>query len=419
MPRFGTDGIRGVANEVVTPELALALGRAAVAVMGPRVAIARDTRLSGPMIEAALIAGICSAGGDAVRCGVLPTPGLSAVLAASPNDLDGGIMITASHNPPGDNGLKALGRGGAKLDGGSLDRLASALDDPPPNGRIGAIRDLAEPVGVWLSAVRRAGPGGGVPWLQGRKVVLDAGNGAGGVGADALLESLGATVVAIGHGTGELINVGAGAMSPGAMVAAVRRHRADVGIALDGDADRVVLADAGGELLDGDDLLWLCADGPTVVGTVMCNGGLEESLSRRGIRLIRTKVGDAHVAAAMRSHHANLGGEPSGHVLFSDGLPTSDGLLTALRAIYPDPRALRSRLAGFERRAVATAAVAVPAEAVARCTFEIAELEEQGARVVVRASGTEPVVRVLVEHHDPTTARHGVERLCALLKGAG
>lgn len=413
MRTFGTDGIRGRANRDIGPELAMALGNALVRVLGPRIAVGTDTRPSGPMLEAACLAGICAAGGEAVRLGVLPTSGVSALVAEL--GLDGGVMITASHNPAADNGLKALDGTGRKLGKEGREAVQALLDAPLLHADApGAIRDVADAGDRYVRAVLAAVPAG--RWLAGRTIVLDAANGAATGLAGRVLVALGARVVALGDGPGSRINDGCGALHPEAMVAAVREGHADAGLALDGDADRVVCCDAEGRLLDGDHLLWLCAEGDVVVGTIMSNGGLEASLAARGIRLVRTPVGDAHLAAAMRQTGARVAAEPSGHVLLADGLPTGDGLLAGLRALYPDPRALSARLAGLTMRAQAHAAVPVPAARAAACDAAAEPLREEGARVVVRPSGTEPVVRVMVEHDDEGRARSALDRLVALLE---
>lgn len=416
---FGTDGIRGRANVEIGPELAMRLGNALVGALGPRIGVARDTRPSGPMLVHATIAGICAAGGEAVDLGVLPTPGASAAIPRL--GLDGAVVVTASHNPAHDNGLKALDRRGEKLEGEARAhveaRLRSTLVHAEP-GSVTTAHDAGERyVAAVLEAVSRG------RWLAGRTVVLDTANGASTGLAGRVLAALGARVIAIADGDGA-INDGCGALHPERCVAAVRAHGADAGIALDGDGDRghVVLPD--GRVLDGDAMLWLCAasaapeawGGAPVVGTVMTNAALEAALHARGIRLVRTPVGDAHVAAGMRAIGAALGGEPSGHVLFADGLPTADGLLTALRALHPDPRGVAERLAGFTPFAQASAAVRVPADRIPATTATAAALEADGARVVVRPSGTEPVVRLMVEHPDPGFARAGLDRLRAALE---
>ncbi len=430
--RFGTDGIRGRANERITPELALALGRALVAMLSEQgrpttVAVARDTRPSGPMIGAALIAGICSAGGDAVELGVLPTPGLSALVPRL--HLGAGVMITASHNPEPDNGLKVVDHTGEKLSDDDRGRIEVLLGAPAPHGTPGGVRFVADAGERYVAAVLAALPAG--PWLAGRTLVVDAGNGAAVGLAARVVAALGAKVISIGEGGA--INDGCGAMAPARLQAEVVRLGADAGIALDGDADRGVLVTATGDELDGDALLWLCAprdvqlangQPPVVVGTVMSNGGLEAALAGRGILLERTPVGDAFVAAAVREIGASIGAEPSGHVILSDGLPTADGLLACLRAIYPDPRGLPERLAGLRFFCQLNGKIKVPAwyaEGGARRE----ELEDavnglcrSGVRVVVRPSGTEPVLRFMVEHPEAARAHAGLDRLRALLERA-
>ncbi len=420
--KFGTDGIRGRANVDVTPELAMALGNALVGALGPRIGVARDTRPSGPMLAAATIAGICAAGGEAVDLGVLPTPGLSALVPLL--KLDGGVIVTASHNPAADNGLKAVDATGEKLDDVARKRIEAALDAPLVHAEPGPVTTAPDAAERYVAAVLDALPRG--RWLAGRTIVLDTANGASTGLAGRVLGALGARVIAVADGDGA-INDGCGALHPANALDAVRAHGADAGIALDGDGDRghVLLPD--GRVLDGDAMLWLCATstgapeawgGTPVVGTVMSNGGLVAALAARGIRLVRAQVGDANVAAAMEETGAQLGGEPSGHVLFADGLPTADGLLTALRALHPDPRTVPDRLVGLVPHAQLNVAVRVPPDRIQATAPVASALREEGARVVVRASGTEPVVRLMVEHIDPDVARSGLDRLRAALEGA-
>ncbi|MES2637920.1 MAG: phosphoglucosamine mutase [Myxococcota bacterium] len=411
---FGTDGLRGRANVDIGPEVAMALGNALVAVLGPRIAIARDTRPSGPMLVAATIAGITTAGGEAIDLGVLPTSGLSAVVARL--GLSGGVMVTASHNPPADNGLKAVGATGAKLDEAERRAVEARLDAPLDHAAIpGGVRLLVDAGERYVAAVLDAVPRG--RWLAGHTIVVDSANGASTGLAGRVLVALGARVVTLGDGDGSAINVGCGAMAPDALVAAVAAHGASAGIALDGDGDRGVLVTAEGTVLDGDALVWLCAAGSVVIGTIMSNGGLEAGLAARGITLQRTPVGDAHVAAAMRESGAAVGGEPSGHILFADGLPTADGLVATLRALHPDPGTLSARAASLPRFAQLNTAVRIATARIPLTNDIATALRSEGARVVVRASGTEPVVRLMVEHADADVARVGLERLRDALIG--
>lgn len=414
MKRFGTDGLRGRANVDITPGLAMSLGNVLVGVLGPRIAVAHDPRPSGPMLVAATIAGITAAGGEAIDLGVLPTPGLSALVARL--GLDGGVMVTASHNAAADNGLKAVDATGAKLDDAARLRVEARLGDPLDHAAIpGGVRLLPDAAERYVAAVLEVVPRG--RWLAGQTVVVDTANGAATGLAGRVLAALGARVVTLGDGAGADINAGCGAMHPEALVAAVLAHGACAGIALDGDGDRGVLVTAAGQVLDGDALIWLCARGDTAVGTVMSNGGLEAGLAARGIRLVRTPVGDAHVAAAMRETGALVGGEPSGHVLFSDGLPTADGLVATLRALAPDATTLAARVADLPRHTQLNRALDVDPARIPHTESITAALRASGARVVVRASGTEAVVRVMVEHVEEGIAREGMERVVGVLVG--
>jgi phosphoglucosamine mutase len=403
----------------VTARLALELGAAVVDVLGPRIAVAWDTRPSGPMLAHAVTAGVAAAGGEAVLLGVLPTPGVSALVPSL--GLSAGVMVTASHNPAEDNGLKVVTANGEKLEGEALravqSALAAGLAGGARQGEPGAVRVVADAGDRYVAAVLAALPRG--RWLAGRTIVLDTANGAASGLAGRVLVALGARLISLADGDGP-INHRCGALHPERAVDAVRSAGADAGICLDGDGDRGHVVTPDGEVLDGDAMLWLCAasiDTP-IVGTVMSNGGLEASLARIGRRLVRTPVGDAHVAAGMREFAAALGGEPSGHVLFADGLPTADGLLTALRAIHPDPATIRSRLAGLTRFALASRAVRVPASRIPATVPVQAALEAAGARVIVRPSGTEPVVRLTVEHADPGVVREGLDSLAAALESS-
>lgn len=426
--RFGTDGVRGPYGSVITPELAFSLGYATTRVLSQispaaelMINIGRDTRPSGPELERALVAGVRSAGGFPQCLGVLPTPALSAVLNRA--EVTGGIMVTASHNPSGDNGLKVLDGRGRKLGrevlaaiGEGIDMVLSASDPELwamelPSIERGWVLDRYFDTFRRLTGYPEGGrqtPGTryGDPFpLRGMRIAVDCANGAARRYAPFVLENLGARVIPLNVGYGEQINEGCGATHPEHLSTQVIAHRADAGIALDGDADRGILVLSDGRVLDGDDLLYLLSTdlrpGATVVGTVMSNGGLERALRDRGLRLARASVGDAEVAALMEEHRSPLGGEPSGHVLCSPWFPTSDGLLSCVLAIQAMQAGAQS---GWARLAQAHRKVAVPADAVGRVTLQIAHFTAQGARIVVRPSGTEPVVRVMVEHPHSGTA---------------
>ncbi len=399
--RFGTDGVRGEAGTVVTETLAAQVGRAAVAALGPDLWLARDTRASGPALLAATAEGVRAAGGRASVLGVLPTPGLS--LRVQAEGAAGGLMVTASHNPPGDNGLKVLGRGGRKLDEASLKRLEAALADPASDGGGGGVRECEGEQAYVESLVAALPPG---RWLAGRRVLFDGARGAAARVGPELLQRLGADVVVF---EGEDINVGCGAVHPEHAAAAMRRSGCHVAVAVDGDGDRIALVAADGNVLDGDAILWLCRRGPGMVGTVMTNLGLERALAGEGIVLERTDVGDAHVAAAMRSSGFPLGGEPSGHLLFAEGPPTADALFAGLMALHRRPDL---SLDGYRPCAQAHAAV----RGARMVPLDLGFVDSARARVVVRASGTEPLVRVMIEHDDPALAGELRDRVVAQLR---
>ena len=425
--QFGTDGIRGPYGSVITPELAFSLGYATTRVLSqispaaePMINIGRDSRTSGPELERALVAGVRSAGGFPQCLGVLPTPALSAVLGRA--EVTGGIMITASHNPGADNGLKVLDGQGRKLGREVLAAIGEGIDmvidacDPElwamelPSIERGWVLDRYFDTFRRLTGYPEGGrqtPGTryGNPFpLEGMRIAVDCANGAARRYAPFVLENLGAQIFPMNTGSGAWINEGCGAMHPEGLAAQVVGQRMDVGIALDGDADRGVLVLSDGRILDGDDLLYLLSaelrPGGAVVGTVMTNGGLEKGLKDRGLKLLRAPVGDAEVAAMMAEQRATLGGEPSGHVLCSPWFPTSDGLLSCVLAIQAMHAGAQL---GWTRLAQAHRKVAVPADAIGRITVQVAHFSAQGARIVVRPSGTEPIVRVMVEHpHDGT-----------------
>jgi phosphoglucosamine mutase len=425
---FGTDGIRGTANQPpMTAEIALRLGLAAGGYFTRgdhrhRVVIGKDTRLSGYMLEPALTAGFIAMGMDVTLLGPLPTPGVAMLTRSLRADL--GVMISASHNPYEDNGIKLFGPDGYKLS----DEIELAIEDrmrgsgedglaaPSQLGR--AVR-LEGARGRYIEALKASLPRGMT--LNGLKIVIDCANGAAYGVAPKVLWELGADVIELGTSpNGFNINARCGSTHPQGMCAAVLEHRADLGIALDGDADRIVLADERGELIDGDQILALLAQswqagarlrGDGVVGTLMSNLGLERYLASRGMTLHRAPVGDRYVVEQMRASGHNLGGEQSGHVIMTDFATTGDGLLAGLqilavmrrqerpmsefgRVFQPLPQRLRNcRLNGGRPLEEAD---------VQRC-IAAAEARLNGrGRLLVRPSGTEPVIRIMVEADDET-----------------
>jgi phosphoglucosamine mutase len=441
---FGTDGIRGTANVApMTPEVALAVGMAAGLQFTRgehrhRVVIGKDTRLSGYMLEPALTSGFISVGMDVVLVGPLPTPAVAMLTRSLRADL--GVMISASHNPYEDNGIKLFGPDGFKLSDaveGEIEKrmdagFAGALAPPADLGR--AVR-LDDAVGRYIEYVKASFPRG--LRLDGLRIVVDCANGAAYKVAPTVLHELGADVVPLGvHPDGFNINARSGSTHPAAMQEAVRREKADLGIALDGDADRLVMADETGALVDGDQLMavvarsWQAAgllNGGAVVATVMSNLGLEEYLSSLGLRLVRTQVGDRYVVERMVADGINLGGEQSGHIVLSDYATTGDGLLAALqvlavlvgagkpasevlRPFMPCPQRLKSVAVGNGHPLDAAPVKKAIADAEAR-------LGKRG-RLLIRESGTEPVVRVMAEGPDEVLIAGIVDDIAAVIVSA-
>jgi len=346
---FGTDGIRGIANRgYIVPEFILGLGKAAGAYFKrgnarARIIIGKDTRLSGYMIESALMSGICSMGADVYLVGPLPTPAISFLVRSM--RADAGIVISASHNPYMDNGIKFFGSDGRKLTDEVEAAIEESMDSGPTNGPDGAGLGKAHRVddaeGRYI-AYSKSTIDDGINF-QGLKIVVDCANGAAYEVAPSILSELGAQVTVMGGSPDGLnINENCGSTAPEAMAKAVLESGADVGIALDGDADRAILCDERGKLVDGDDILFLNSmalqetgrlANNTVVGTIMTNVGLQSVLREKGITLLRTDVGDRYVLEEMTRTGCILGAEPSGHVIFSDYAPTGDGIVTALQTI--------------------------------------------------------------------------------------
>ncbi len=423
---FGTDGIRGRANEPpMTADTALRVGMAAgVHIRGRdgahRVVIGKDTRLSCYMFEHALAAGLVSVGMEVLLLGPIPTPGVATLTRSMRADL--GVMISASHNAYTDNGIKLFGPDGYKLSDEAETAIEALVDGEldgmrSQSSRLGQVRRLQGALGRYSEFCKNAYPRN--LRLDGLKIVVDAANGAAYRVAPEALWELGAEVVPIGvEPNGVNINRGCGSTAPGAMREAVRAHGAHLGIALDGDADRVIVADETGRLVDGDQIMalvggWLHERGGLrgggVVGTVMSNLGFQRFLEARGLVLERTGVGDRHVVERMREKGFNMGGEPSGHIVFSDHATTGDGLLAALRVLAvlvergrpmselgrqfePTPQTHGNVRCGGGR----------PLEdAAVKSALEAAEERLGGeGRLVVRKSGTEPLIRIMAEHGD-------------------
>jgi phosphoglucosamine mutase len=426
---FGTDGVRGTANvHPMTAEMALSLGQAIARIFRVdgnkkrRIIIGKDTRLSGYLFEDALAAGICSMGVDVIQVGPMPTPGMAFLTADM--RCQAGVMITASHNPYHDNGIKFFSSDGYKLPDEIERRIESLIASgelsgvrasPDEIGRAHRIEDVAGRYVVFLKKTFPMDLS-----LDDMRVVLDCANGAAYVVGPTVLEELGAEVFEMGVSpNGRNINAGCGSLYPEKVAEKVKEVRADVGIALDGDADRVVLIDEKGAILDGDQLLAICAEdmvkrnvlrGGQVVATVMSNLGLEKALEELGVGLLRTQVGDRYVVDAMREGGFNLGGEQSGHVVFLDHNTSGDGLITALQVLAimrRKGRALSELTTDFFRYPQVHISVPVaekkPLEDLPECLRLVEKVESAlngRGRVLIRYSGTEPLVRVMVEGDD-------------------
>ena len=434
---FGTDGIRGTVGEPpITPDFMLRLGHAVGHVLRrggqrPAVLIGKDTRISGYMLESSLEAGFASAGVDVLLSGPLPTPGVAYLTRALRLDL--GVVISASHNPFADNGVKFFSARGEKLPDDWELAVEAALEESPrwcDSASLGKARRLEDASGRYIEFCKSTVPHS--LSLRGMKIVVDAAHGAAYHVAPDVFHELGATVVRIGCAPDGLnINDGVGATAPAALVKAVAEHRADYGIALDGDADRLQIVDAAGRLFNGDELLYVMAADRLaqrkavegVVGTLMTNMAVEVALQRVGVKLVRAKVGDRYVLEELTARGWHLGGESSGHLLALDRHTTGDGIVSALQilqAVKRQSRPLSALLEGVQlfpqtminvrlrdgsdwRRNTALESARAEAER---------ELGSRG-RVLIRPSGTEPVLRVMVEAEDGALGRRCAEQLAA------
>lgn len=433
---FGTDGVRGVANEVLTPELAFKLGRCGAAVLAGgnsrvRVVVGRDTRISGDMLEAALIAGVCSVGGDVLKVGIMPTPAVAWLTSSL--GADAGVVISASHNPVADNGIKFFSSKGLKLPDPveeEIERLVFKETDDLPRptgaalGRVGEVPEAAEKYVAHVCSTAARG-------LNGLKVVLDVAHGAAHEVAPAVFRRLGAEVLVLNNNPdGTNINVGCGSTCPQGLAEAVQKFKADVGLAFDGDADRVIAIDGEGQVVDGDAIMAILAlyrqeqgglPGGRVVVTVMSNYGLHQVLIAAGLIVHQTQVGDRYVLEEMLRTGAVLGGEQSGHIILLEHNTTGDGLITGvqlLQVMMATGRSLKELAAVMPRLPQLLVNVPVQDKEQAMedpiLLAEVAAARDQlgkRGRVLVRPSGTEPILRLMVEGPDEEELKEILSRL--------
>jgi phosphoglucosamine mutase len=441
---FGTDGIRGRANSpALTPELAMKAGMAAGRLFTRgdhrhRVVIGKDTRLSGYMVESALMAGFTSVGMDVFLLGPLPTPAVSMLTRSLRADM--GVMISASHNSFEDNGIKFFGPDGQKLSDACETQIESMMMNGLEEGlaaprSVGRAKRIDDAQARYIEFAKATFPKN--LRLDGKRIVIDCAHGAAYKVAPAVLWELGADIIPIGvEPDGLNINAECGSTSPDAMVRKVREMRADFGIALDGDADRVVMADERGQVIDGDQILALIArswirsgalKGGGIVGTVMSNAGLERYLRSLKLKLARAAVGDRYVLEIMRQEGFNVGGEQSGHIILSDFSPTGDGLVAALQvlAVIADEGCRASEAAHLYepmpqllRNVRFRKGTPLTDERVTE-TIRDCEMRLNGAgRLIVRKSGTEPVIRIMAESDDPALLREVVRDLTRAIEEA-
>jgi phosphoglucosamine mutase len=444
---FGTDGIRGTANSFpMTPEIAMRVGMAAGRYFrrgdsSHRVVIGKDTRLSGYMIEPALVAGFTSVGMDVMLFGPLPTPAVAMLTRSMRADL--GVMISASHNPFQDNGIKLFGPDGQKLSDDAELKIEAMMDQGLSEGlaeatQLGRAKRIDDAQARYVEFAKRSFPR--QLTLEGMRIVIDCANGAAYKVAPEVLWELGAEVIKVGvEPNGKNINMDCGSTHPQAMCAKVREVRADLGIALDGDADRVVIADEQGRIIDGDQILALIGTqwaksgvltGGGVVATVMSNLGLERHMQRLGLSLQRTSVGDRYVVERMREGGFNVGGEQSGHIVLSDFATTGDGLIAGLQVLAaiaetkrkasevchqfdPVPQILKS--VRYVKKGNGTP---LDRDDVSAAIKAGEVLLNGSGRILVRKSGTEPVIRVMAEGDDEKLVRTVVGDICSAIEKA-
>jgi phosphoglucosamine mutase len=439
---FGTDGVRGLANRDLTVELALQLAQAAAIVLGedarskglkPKAVIGRDPRISGEFLAAAIAAGLSSSGVDVFDAGMLPTPATAFLTADL--DADFGVMISASHNPAPDNGIKIFARGGHKLADEIEDRIEAAMAGPklaPIGGEVGHVQRFADAEDRYVLHLLKSIPNR----LDGLKLVLDCAHGAASGVSPEVFADAGAQVIVIGNDPDGLnINLGYGSTHLTALQAAVLEHGADIGVAHDGDADRCLAVDAEGKIIDGDQIMAILALSfkergqlarNTLVATVMSNLGLKIAMQEHGVDMIETKVGDRYVLEAIREGGYTLGGEQSGHVIFSRSATTGDGILTGLKLMAEMARTgkslaeLASVMTVYPQVLINVPGVdktRVDSDPEVQAAVAEAEADLHGTgRVLLRASGTEALVRVMVEAADEGTAQSWAERIARVVE---
>ncbi len=443
---FGTDGIRGVANVYpMTIEIAMQVGRAIAFIVkdkakGHRIVIGKDTRQSCYMLENALAAGICSMGVDVLLVGPLPTPGIAFITTSM--RADAGVVISASHNPFQDNGIKIFSSDGFKLP----DEVEADIEDLIFSQKMAALRPVADEVGKaariddakgrYIVFLKNAFPKKYT--LDDFHIVLDCAHGATYGVAPHVFEELGATVTTLGvNPDGKNINDGCGALHPGLMAEKVKSLGADIGLALDGDGDRLIVSDERGEIVDGDHIMAICAQEllkqrklkkKTLVATVMSNMGLEAAMQDMGGRMVRTGVGDRYVVECMRKKGYSFGGEQSGHLVFLDHITTGDGILAGLQllAIMKKRKKPLSELATIMESFPQVLknvrmSTKVPVETIPNFLKTVEKLEQklgENGRILVRPSGTEPVIRVMVEGRDNAEINAIADELCELIRVA-
>ncbi|MED1437209.1 phosphoglucosamine mutase [Aeribacillus composti] len=438
---FGTDGVRGVANSELTPELAFKIGRFGGYVLTkdknrPKVLIGRDTRISGHMLEGALVAGLLSIGAEVMRLGVISTPGVAYLTKAL--GAEAGIMISASHNPVQDNGIKFFGPDGFKLSDEQEEGIEALLDQeednlPRPTGSdLGQVSDYFEGVQKYLQYLKQTVD----EEFTGLHIALDCAHGATSSLATHLFADLDADVSTIGASPNGLnINDGVGSTHPETLAEFVKEKEADIGLAFDGDGDRLIAIDENGKIVDGDQIMFICAkylkeqgmlNGDTVVSTVMSNLGFYKALEANGLKSVQTAVGDRYVVEAMKKNNYNLGGEQSGHIIFLDYNTTGDGLLTAIQLVNimktkgKKLSELASEMKKFPQLLINVKVQdkqAVMENEKVKAVIEEVEKEMNGnGRILVRPSGTEPLVRVMAEAPTEDECQRYVKKIEEVIK---